>query len=315
PGLSAPSRPTALGLATEGGSRTAPTGMLLYWLVRGASALLSVIPVRLSYALAGAIGGAYCIVRPSHSRWAAYNLSRVLNEPATSPTVRKVARQSFGNYARVLVDFLRLPHVAHAEIMAQASVLDLDNLARAAAYGKGFILVTGHMGSWDRAGALLTGYGYTGTFLVDIFSPPELDAWVTRMRRKFRMNAIAVERPGALREMYRALQRQEVLVLLIDTPDPRGIPATFFGEQATFPAGLAQLALRTGCPVVVAGLFRRPDFVTYDGFTELIPPTLPGADADAAAQALTQRVVSILERAIVAHPAQWYMFRPMWPGK
>lgn len=289
--------------------------MALYWLVRGASALLSVIPVRLSYALAGAIGEAYCVVRPSHSKWAAYNLSRVLNEPATSPTVRKVARQSFGNYARVLVDFLRLPHVAHSEIMAQASVLDLENLARAAAYGKGFILVTGHMGSWDRAGALLIGYGYKGTFLVDTFAPPELDAWVTRMRRKFRMNAIAVESPGALREMFRALQRKEVLVLLIDTPDPRGIPVMFFGEQTTFPAGLAQLALRTGCPVVVAGLFRRPDFVTYDGFTELIPPVTPGADAEADAQALTQRVVSILERGIVAHPAQWYMFRPMWPER
>jgi phosphatidylinositol dimannoside acyltransferase len=294
---------------------TAPTKMALYWTVRAASALLSVIPVRLSYALAGAIGEAYCVLRPSHSRWAAYNLSRVLNEPPTAPVVKKVARQSFGNYARVLVDFLRLPYLAHAEIMAQASVLDLDVLARAAAYDKGFILVTGHMGSWDRAGALLTGYGYRSVFLVDTFPSPELDAWVTRMRRKFRINGIAVENPGALREMYRALQRKEALVLLIDAPDPRGvgIPVTFFGEQTTFPAGVAQLAVRTGCPVVVAGLFRRPDFVSYDGFVRVIPPTAPGPDPEAAAQALTQRVVSILEEAIVAHPAQWFMFRPMWP--
>lgn len=293
--------------------RTARSRLALYWLVRAASALLSVIPVRFSYALAGVIGETYCILRPSHSRWAAYNLARVLNEPPSAAAVRRVARQSFGNYARVLVDFFRLPHIAHAEIMAQASVLDLDDLARAAAYGKGFILVTGHMGSWDRAGAVLTGYGYPSTFLVDTFSPPELDAWVTRMRRKFQMRAVAVDHPGALREMYRVLQRKEVLVLLIDTPDPRGIPVTFFGEQTTFPAGVAQLALRTGCPVIVAGLFRRPDFVTYDGFTELIPPVVPGPDPAADAQDLTQRVVAILEKAIVAHPAQWYMFRPMWP--
>jgi KDO2-lipid IV(A) lauroyltransferase len=289
------------------------TPSLLYWAVRAASALLSVIPVRLSYALAGAIGEAYCVLRPAHSRWAAYNLARVLNEPPTAPVVKKVARQSFGNYARVLVDFLRLPHVAHAEIMAQASVLDLDALARAAAYDKGFILVTGHMGSWDRAGALLTGYGYRSVFLVDTFSPPELDAWVTQMRRKFRMSAVAVENPGALREMYRTLQRKEVLVLLIDRPDPRGVPVTFFGEQTTFPSGVAQLAIRAGCPIVVAGLFRRPDFVTYDGFTRLIPPITPSSSREVDTQALTQRVVSILEEAIVAHPAQWFMFRPMWP--
>ncbi len=287
--------------------------MALYWLVRGASALLSIIPVRLSYALAGVIGEAYCLLRPSHSRWAAYNLSRVLNEPQSSPVVTKVARQSFGNYARVLVDFLRLPYLAHAEIMAQGSVLGLDALARAAAYDKGLILVSAHMGSWDRAGALVTGYGYKGVFLVDTFSPPQLDEWVTRMRGKFRMSGIAVGRPGALREMYRALQRKDVLVLLIDAPDPQGLPVTFFGEQTRFPSGVAQLAVRTGCPVVVAGLFRRPDYVTYDGFAELIPPVVRGADPDADAQALTQRVVSILEKAIVAHPAQWFMFRPMWP--
>ncbi len=285
-----------------------------YWAVRVASALLSVIPVRLSYALAGAIGAAYCFVRPSHSRWAADNLARVLNEPKTSPYVRKIARQSFGNYARVLVDFLRLPYAAHTEINASASVTGLEALERAAAPGKGFILVTGHMGSWDRAGAVLTGYGYKATVLVDTFAPPALDQWVTRMRQKFKMSAIAVEKPGALREMYRVLQRGEALVLLIDTPDPQGISVTFFGERTTFPAGVAQLALRTGCAIVVAGLFRRPDMVTYDGFCELASLGAADPDAPVDAETLTQRIATTLEHAIVAHPAQWYMFRPFWPS-
>jgi len=286
---------------------------LLYWSVRVASALLGLIPVRLSYALAGAIGEAYCVVRPSHARWAAYNLSRVLNEPETSPYVRKIARQSFGNYARVLVDFFRLPSVAHADINAHASVTGTEHLARAAAEGRGFIVATGHMGSWDRAGATFTGFGYKATVLVDTFSPPELDRWVTRMRRKFGMNAVAVEKPGALRETFRVLQRGEALVVLVDTPDPRGIPVTFFGERTTFPAGVAQLAIRSGCPVLIAALFRRPDMVTYDGFCELV--TLGAADPNPAtdAETLTQRIATALERGIAAHPAQWYMFRPMWP--
>lgn len=306
-----------VGAATEGDSRIAPTASriqtFLYYLVRAASVLLMLIPVRLSYALAGAIGEAYCIVRPSHSRWAAYNFARVLNEPETSPYVRKVAQQSFGNYARVLVDFFRLPYLRQADILAHASVTGLETLQRAASLGKGFMLVTGHMGSWDRAGAVFSGYGYNPTILVDTFSPPQLDAWVTRTRRKFRLNAVAVEKPGALREMFRVLQRNDPLVLLIDKPDPRGIPITFFGEQTAFPGGVAQIALRTGCPVIVAGLFRRPDNVTYDGFCEYIPPVEPSDDPAADAQALTQQIADILAAAIVMHPTQWFMFRPMWP--
>src|SRR5258708_23272845 len=131
--------------------------VFLYLLVRAASALLSIIPVRLSYALAGAIGEAYCIMRPSHSRWAAFNLARVLNEPESSPYVQRMARKSFANYARVLVDFFRLPYYSHEQISAQASVLGLDDLARAKAYGRGVILITAHMGSWDRPGPVLTG--------------------------------------------------------------------------------------------------------------------------------------------------------------
>jgi lauroyl/myristoyl acyltransferase len=286
--------------------------MLTYWAVRLASALLSIIPVRLSYALAGLVGEAYYFANPKHTHWAAFNLARVLNEPEDSPYVRKIARRSFGNYARVLVDFFRLPHVSQAEIMARGSVAGLDNLRVARERGKGTILITAHMGSWDRAGALLTGYGYAATVLVDTFSPPQLDAWVTRMRRKFRMQAVAVERPGALREMFRVLQRNEVLVLLIDRPDPRGIPVSFFGEETRWPGGVAQLVLRTDCSVVVTGLFRRPDGTSYDGFVEAatFPPRTGDADADA--RAVMRAIAARLERAIVAHPEQWYMFRPMW---
>ena len=93
-------------------------------------------------------------------------------------------------------------------------------------------------------------------------------------------------------------------------------------DNETIRDGLAHTVKKLGhnaitCAGGAAGVeafkVRRPDFVTYDGFTELIPPVTPGPDAEADAQALTQRVVSILERGIVAHPAQWYMFRPMWP--
>src|SRR4051794_36677705 len=141
--------------------------MLAYWAVRFASALLSIIPVRLSYALAGLAGEAYYYLNPKHTHWAAFNLSRVLNEPEDAPYVRKIARKSFGNYARVLVDFFRLPHISQEAIMAQGSVAGLENLRVATERGKGFILITAHMGSWDRAGALFTGYGYRVTALVD----------------------------------------------------------------------------------------------------------------------------------------------------
>lgn len=289
----------------------------MYGAVRAASWLLGRIPVRLSYALAGVLGTLYCILNPRHSRWAAYNYARVLNVAADSPEARRMTRCSFANYARVLVDVFRLPHQTPEEVFATASVRGAAELARAVAgpgKGKGIVMVTAHLGSWDRSGAVFAALGYPTTVLVDTFQPPALDAWVTRLRQRFGMTAIAVERPGVLREMYRTLARGGTLVFLIDRPEPEaGVPITFFGEHTGWPAGAAQVALRTGSTIVLGGLFRRPGNRTYSGFLEVIEPPPPTGNRDADVQALTQRLATHLEAHIVAHPEQWYMFRPMWP--
>lgn len=286
----------------------------IYYAVRAASWLLGKIPVQISYALAGALGQAYCIVNPGHSRWAAYNYARVLRVDAGSREARRMARRSFANYARVLVDFFRLPHLSTEEVFAATIVIGGENLDRARAGGRGVLVVTAHFGSWDRAGVALASLGFRPTVLVDSFQPPALDAWVTRTRTRFGMKAVAVEKPGALREMYRTLARGDSLVIVIDRPEPEtGVPVTFYGERTGWPAGAAQVALRTGCGIVVAGAFRQPGNRQYLGFAELVEPPAPTGDRDADAQALTQLLATRLEAHITAHPEQWYMFRPMWP--
>lgn len=292
-----------------------PVSTVIYYLVRVVSALLAVIPVRFSYALAGALGELYCRVNPGHSRWAAYNYARVLHEPETSAVVQQMARKSFANYARVLVDFFRLPHLTLEAVRASASIRGADSLAAAAAGGKGFIIVSAHMGSWDRAAIVMAALGYPPTALVDTFPSAKLDAWVTRTRARFGMKGISTTSPGALREMYRTLARGEALVFLLDHPEPDGVQVTFFGETAGLPSGVAQVALRTGAPVIVAALFRAPGNRTYTGFAELVPNPPPTGDRAVDAQRLTQAIITRLEREIVTHPDQWFMFRPMWPVK
>ncbi len=291
---------------------------VIYYAVRGASWLLGKIPVRVSYALAGAVGTAYCYLNPKHSRWAAYNYARVLNVAEDSEEARRMGRKSFANYARVLVDFFRLPHQTPEEVFAATRIASasLDALEKARAGGRGVMMVSAHFGSWDRAGAVFGSLGYRPTVLVDSFAPPALDAWVTRTRTKFGMKAIAVEKPGALREMYRTLNRGDGLVVIIDRPEPEtGVPVVFYGEHTGWPAGAAQVALRTGCGIVVGGLLRQPGGRRYLGFAEYVEPPTPTGDRAADVQALTQLFATKLEAVITAHPEQWYMFRPMWPVK
>jgi KDO2-lipid IV(A) lauroyltransferase len=189
-----------------------------------------------------------------------------------------------------------------------------EHLDAALARGRGVIFVAVHFGSWDRAAAVLAARGYRAHVLVDTFRPPALDAAVQQTRAVHGLGIIAAEGGAALRQVYAALRRNEIVVLLVDRPQrDKGTPVTFFGRPTWLPSGPAMLAQRTGATLLHAYLVRRPDLQTFQGAIE--PPIEVEAtgrrDADEAA--IMQRIVARFERLIQRHPEQWYMFRPMWP--
>jgi KDO2-lipid IV(A) lauroyltransferase len=279
-----------------------------------ASWLAARAPLPAGYWLAAALGEAYFWLHPGHSRHAVDNLAVVLAQDRAFPAVRRLARASFRYYAMYLLDFLRLPSTSPAG--AERGVLSAgwEHLDAALGQGKGALVVTAHFGSWDRAIGLVAGRGYRASALVDVFRPPALDDEVRRARARHGLALIPAEGGAALRQLYAALRRNEVVALLADRPlREQGTPVSFFGRRTWLPSGPAMLALRTGAPVLVGHFLRRPDLVSFQGAFEPLATPPPTGDRRADERALMQAVVDRLERLIQRHPEQWYMFRPMWP--
>ena len=83
----------------------------------------------------------------------------------------------------------------------------------------------------------------------------------------------------------------------------------FFGEETTFPAGPAKLALDTGAPLLVA----------HSWFTGTLRHPGWGMSVSAAVnvttiEETTQRVADLFAANIAAHPADWHMLQPLWPS-
>ena len=284
-----------------------------------ASYLAYRLPIRFVYWIGARIGGLiYLVILRRHSANAVSNMRRVLGEKASWQRVKWTAQQSFRNYGRLAVDFMRLPHMSDDDVYRTAGIpAGLEHIDRALEKGKGIVIITGHFGNWDLAGASLARLGYKLNAVADTFEPEKMDQLVNGTRRQSGLNIIPVESASSLKELFLALKRNEIVFLLFDEPQEpeNGVAVDFFGERVYLPGGPAALALKTGAAIQIGYGYRNPNRST---FTPVAEPEveykhLLTGNKEHDIKAITQEIVRRMEIVIRQRPDQWYMFREMWP--
>src|SRR5437870_372935 len=277
---------------------------MLYWFHVAGTFLMRFIPVDIAYRL---VGGATPLVLQvfarGHLRRATDNMRQVLGPQADPREAGRLTKAAFANYARYMVDVVRLPHLKSRELIDNISVDGWEHVEAAYTVGRGVVFATGHIGNWDMAGAAFAARGRPVSALVETLKPARWNERVQRTRNAAGVKAIPIE--NGPREMLAALRKQEGLAVLVDRPMASdGVPVTFFGRQTRVPGGAATLALRTGSPVVPAALVRDP---AGTGYVAHIGPPIVGSKGDDASVVM-QGIMSWLEGIIRRDPDQWFMF-------
>jgi len=285
--------------------------LLTYRLFQLGRWLVERLPLRVSYTGAALIADIGWLLLPTQRRSTIENMRHVAGA-GREKRAQSLARRSFRNYARYVVDFVRLPAFSAAEL---ARRFEFDEWARydaALARGRGCILVLMHFGNWDLGGPVLARRGYAFNAIAETQAHGRLNDDLVAARTAHGIKLIPMER--AATGIVRAMRRNETLAILIDRPlDDGGIEVEFFGAPVRVPAGPARIALRTGAKVIAVSQVRaRPndDRVRVIADFEIEAPHTGDAERDA--QALTQRIMVAHERVIRRYPDQWYMFRRMW---
>ncbi len=271
------------------------------------------LPVRVAYRIVGwATPLALAIFARGYVERATNNMQQVLGPNVDRDEAQRLTRAAFANYARYMVDLVRMPHVHPGEMLANVKIEGWEHVEDAFNVGKGVVFATGHIGNWDLAGAAFAASGRPVSALVETLSPARWNERVQRTRVAAGVKAIPIE--SGVRDMLTALRKHEGLAVLVDRPlASEGVTVTFFGRTTRVPGGAATLALRTGSPVVPAALVRDPDGSGY--LAHIGEPIVGrGDDNTADVEMVMQRIMSWLEGVIRAYPDQWFMFRQMWPG-
>lgn len=286
---------------------------VVYWIFRALILIGRPVPPRLGYAIARVTADVcYRFLFPGLRKATHENLARVLGT-SDMKVIEPVARRCLRNFGKYVVDFIHFHAMTRQEVRDRITFDDFDALNEAFSEGRGVIFVTLHFGNWDMGAAGLAAHGYPVNVIAETFEYDRMNALVQGTRRHLGMKIIPMERVGP--EVMRALQRGELLALLIDVPEPGStVTVDFFGVPTQVPAGPARIALHTGARVLPVGLVR------VEGRDEMIRPVLDFSlrydrtrDREADVRDLTQKIMSSLERLIRQHPDQWFRFQPMWP--
>ena len=286
----------------------------LYWVWRFGMFLAAVTPRRLSFFIAGLIGGLGYYALPLRRQIARENFAHVLAKSPSDPEVKRMAHESFRNFGRYLRDVMLYPSLSLPELQKRVTLKSPEHFADGLAAGKGLILVSAHFGNMDLAGTIIAHRFTPVTLVGETLRPRQLMDFLTRVRAA--RGVILFPYDSAPRKIVQALKRNETTAFLLDFGithhfDLTTVPVTFFGMQTNFPAGPAQLALLTGAPIVV-GHAHVATNEHIDVHTN--PPLFVSRNGDRHEnlQAIMQQIATLMEEFIRLYPEQWYMFRPMW---
>lgn len=207
------------------------------------------------------------------------------------------------------MDFLLLESLSPDELLQRVVIGGRDHIDEALSRGRGAIMATPHMGSWDMGGSYAGALGYRVSGVAERF-PGSLDAAVVQTRRRFGVSVIPIGR-AAVRSIIQDLEANGIVALLCDLEQGPGVDVQFFGRRAVVPGGPGALALKTRAALMPSYVYS-----TAPGryHVHLDPPLSVGEGETK--ESLMQRVVSRFEDFIRERPDQWYAFRPMFkPGR
>jgi KDO2-lipid IV(A) lauroyltransferase len=272
--------------------------------------LMERLPRRLAYALAIVIARFAYIFAGRARRTLQENLRAALPE-VSDRELRLISWNNFRNHSKAYADLMRLPSARVEDLGPLLHVEGVEHLETARAYGRGVLVVSAHMGSWEVAAAIWSATIAPVSLFAEELEPREMYDWYRRTRARLGISVLPLSRAG-LKQVVRALEAEEMVVTAIDRDVlGTGILVDFFGRPAHIPDGPAAIALRKGTPLLPVCVYRLPDD-TYQAVG--YPPIIAEATGDHQRdlRQVTQKLVAHLEEIIRAHPDQWHMPHPIW---
>ena len=277
----------------------------------------ALLPASLADRLGALAGLAIQALLPKRRAIAIDNIGRALpflkthplwSWPGDDPT--ELARETFKNLGRSLMEVCRLYHGRGEDVIARIELRGREHYETARARGKGIIFLTGHCGNWELLALAFSSIFDEGMSVVARRqNNPFLNRMVERMRMRY--NSRVIYKQGALRGILSALKKGELVGILADqTVFPEdGALIDVMGRKAWTSKAPVVIAQKSGAPLIPIFIHRERERQVITFYPE---HRFSGDTSEEGIRRETQALSRYVEDYIAAHPTQWYWVHRRW---
>lgn len=225
--------------------------------------------------------------------------------------VVNLALESYQHLGRTFIETALLDTLGKDGLQELVETVDgWEEVEDVMSKGKGAVLVTGHIGNWELAGAYVAARGIPLDAIVRGMANPLFDAYINHTREV--MGMTVVHDSEAVKRTPRSLRAGRAVAFVADQ-GVLGLASTFvpfFGRPAKTPRGAAVFALRFEVPVIFVVALRKPNG-RYRIVVERIEAQRTG-DMDRDVDAIVATFTEHLEKWVRAVPAQYFWQHRRW---
>lgn len=178
--------------------------------------------------------------------------------------------------------------------------------------GRGVILISGHIGSWELAGSIVgREYPKDSLFLARRYLDAVEQNWVNGIR--CRLGDRLVFQDESLLRSLRWLHEGGILAMLTDLDIKRmkGIHIPFLGKNAHTTTAPARLALKSAARLLPFFIIRDRHGYHIELDRQIDPSLMTGSEEEQIRE-VTMEMNGAIERAIRRHPSQWPWMHSRW---
>ena len=262
-------------------------------------------PEAVVHARGARLGRLAAVVSPGRTQVAVDNLA--LAFPSMPLSERKaLAVRVWEHVGSVMADFLSSKGRTLEQLEATTRVIGRDVVDDALSRGKGALMISGHLGNWERIAAWLSLSGYPLSIIIRDANQQDVNQLVNSVREATGAKIIA--RGKATRAILERLRANEIVAMLSDQNADDGF-VPFFGHTAGVATGAGVLADRTGC-AVFSGACMHQGLGQYTlEFTDHIQPI---GENSFKGEAWMRGINLWLEQEITKYPEQWLWIHDRW---
>ena len=229
----------------------------------------------------------------------------------THTAVVRLARASYAHLGRTFIETALLDSLGKEGLQQLVDTVEgWEEIDDVMSRGKGAVMVTGHIGNWELAGAYVAARGVPLDAIARGMANPLFDAYLNHTRET--MGMTIVHDSDAVKRTPRSLRAGRAVAFVADQ-GVLGLASTFvpfFGRPAKTPRGAAVFALRFDVPVIFVVALRKPDG-RFRLVVERIAATRSG-DMDRDVDSIVARFTERLEHWVRVVPAQYFWQHRRW---